>query len=259
MPSRPRADAECCPTPPGVGGARERIRRSTEEVAVAGRVQLVVLDVNETLSDMEPLRERFTSAGAPASLLDTWFASTLRDGFALAAAGAAAPFPKVGAGVLRALLTPLPDLAVPVDEAVDNVLAGFPELDLHPDVADGLRLLADAGVRLVTLTNGSATLSARLFDRAGLNDLLERRMSVDDAGRWKPHRRAYESALDQCGVAADRAAMVAVHPWDTDGAKRAGLLSAYVDRRGMPYPDVFLAPDVTGPDLPSVARALLEL
>lgn len=224
-----------------------------------GRVELVVLDVNETLSDMEPLRERFTRVGAPASLLDTWFASTLRDGFALAAADAAAPFPQVGAGVLRALLTPMTELAVPVDEAVRGVLEGFPELDLHPDVADGLGLLADAGVRLVTLTNGSAALSARLFDRAGIAHLLERRLSVDDAGRWKPHRRAYEYALQQCGVPAQRAAMVAVHPWDTDGAKRAGMSSGYVDRRGMPYPDVFLPPDVTGPDLPAVARALLQL
>ncbi len=223
-----------------------------------GRVELVVLDVNETLSDMEPLRERFVRVGAPATMLDAWFASTLRDGFALATTGDAAPFPRIGAAVLRGMLTPLPELAVPLEEAVWTVLEGFPGLDLHPDVPDGLRLLADAGVRLVTLTNGSAALSARLFDRAGIADLLERRLSVDDAGRWKPHRTAYEYALEQCGAGPDRAAMVAVHPWDLHGAKRAGLATAYVDRHGAPYPDVFLPPDVTGPDLPAVARGLLD-
>ena len=67
---------------------------------MAGLVQVVVFDVNETLSDMEPLRQRFTDAGAPAGLLGTWFASTLRDGLALAAAESSAPFPQVAAGAI---------------------------------------------------------------------------------------------------------------------------------------------------------------
>ncbi len=44
---------------------------------------VVIFDVNETLSDLEPLRGRFERIGAPAAMLDAWFAATLRDGFAL--------------------------------------------------------------------------------------------------------------------------------------------------------------------------------
>ena len=42
--------------------------------------------------------------------------------------------------------------------------------------------------------------------------------------------------------------LVAVHPWDIDGAKRAGLRTAWINRGGQPYPGYFLAPDhsVTG-------------
>ena len=36
---------------------------------------LVLLDVNETLSDLAPPRHRFEDVGAPAHLLETWFAS----------------------------------------------------------------------------------------------------------------------------------------------------------------------------------------
>jgi hypothetical protein len=36
-----------------------------------------------------------------------------------------------------------------------HVLAGFAELDVHPGVPDGMRQMADAGVRMVTLTNGA--------------------------------------------------------------------------------------------------------
>ncbi len=36
--------------------------------------QVLVFDVNETLSDMGPLRTRFEDIGAPAHLLPLWFA-----------------------------------------------------------------------------------------------------------------------------------------------------------------------------------------
>lgn len=226
---------------------------------MAGQVQVVVFDVNETLSDMTPLRERFTAAGAPGTLLETWFAGTLRDGFALAAAGSATSFPQVAAGAMRSVLALEPQLSQPIDDIVSSVLAGFQELVLHPDVADGMRLLADAGMRLVTLTNGSAALAAKLFDAAGIAELVERRLSVDDAGRWKPHPRSYAYAAQQCGVPLEAMCMVAVHPWDTEGAKRAGMRSAWLNRSGVPYPEAFLTPDVTGADLSSLARGVLAL
>jgi len=224
---------------------------------VSGPLEVVVLDVNETLSDMTPLSRRFVDVGAPEHLLDTWFASTLRDGFALAASGAARPFPQVGGAVLRGLLSQCTGLRVPLEAAVEQVLAGFPELAVHPDVPAGLRLLHDAGLRLVTLTNGSLSLSQGLLERAGLADLVERRLSVDDAGRWKPHPDAYAYAARQCNVPVERCAMVAVHPWDLFGASQVGMRTGWVDRQGSPWPEVFTTPDARGADIASMARDLL--
>ncbi len=48
---------------------------------------VIVFDVNETLSDMSPMGERFAEVGVPAQLAKLWFATLLRDGFALTAAG----------------------------------------------------------------------------------------------------------------------------------------------------------------------------
>jgi 2-haloacid dehalogenase len=218
-------------------------------------LEVVVLDVNETLSDLEPLRERFIRAGAPGHLLETWFASTLRDGFALAAAGRARSFREVGAAVLTGLLSGH-ELTGPVDDAVAHVLDGVLQLDVHPDVPAGIRALADSGLRVVTLTNGSPAQAEGLLERAGVAGLVEQLLSVDDAGRWKPHRDAYAYGARACGVPIERCAMVAVHPWDLMGAATAGMTTAWVDREGTPWPDVFDAPDVTGPDLPAVARLL---
>ena len=221
--------------------------------------ELVVLDVNETLSDLQPLRQRFADVGAPAHLLDTWFAGVLRDGFALAASGSARTFPEVGAAVLTGLLRHVDGLDRPLPEAVATVLEGVRALDVHPDVPDGLRALSEGGVRIVTLTNGSLTQTEGLLERAGVADLVDRRLSVDDAGRWKPHPDAYRYAADSCGVPLERCAMVAVHPWDLHGAATAGMTTGYVDRRSTPWPAVFTSPHVTGSTLGDVARALLAL
>lgn len=223
------------------------------------RPKVVVFDVNETLSDMEPLRARFVDIGAPGHLLETWFAATLRDGFALTAAGAYAQFSEVASASLRVALVGVDGLLRDVNEAVGFVLAGFPELDVHPDVPDGMRALHRAGIRLVTLTNGSVALSEGMLARAGVLDLLERRMSVGEAHRWKPAAEPYRHAAAQCGVSVDQMALVAAHPWDTDGAGRAGLTTGWVNRKNRPYPQFFLRPDVGGSDLPSIAHALLKL
>lgn len=219
--------------------------------------EVVVLDVNETLSDLAPLGERFAEAGAPPHLLATWFASTLRDGFALAASGSARTFPEIGTAVLTGLLSDVDTLTMPVRDAVAGVLAGMRLLHVHPDVPEGLRALAEAGVRVVTLTNGSLAQAETLLERAGVADLVERRLSVDDAGRWKPHPDAYRYAAAQCGVRIERCAMVAVHPWDLHGAAAVGMTTGWIDRRGIPWPEVFTAPHVTGATLGEVAQGLL--
>jgi hypothetical protein len=36
--------------------------------------------------------------------------------------------------------------------------------------------------------------------------------------------------------------LVAVHPWDIDGAARAGMVTAWINRTGAPYPTYFTEP-----------------
>jgi 2-haloacid dehalogenase len=218
------------------------------------RPEVLVLDVNETLSDMEPLRARFEAAGLPGHSLELWFAATLRDGFALTAADSYGNFRTIGGDVLRSMLI---SAGRDADEAtIGGVLSGFTELRVHPDVAPGLQRLRDLGLRLVTLTNGAAAMSERMFTEAGVLPLLEHRLDVEVPGRWKPHPAAYRYAAEVCGVGVDRIALVAVHPWDIDGARRAGLQGYYLDRRATPYPEAFLPPDLQVPDLTALAEAV---
>ena len=67
---------------------------------------------------------------------------------------------------------------------------------------------------------------------------------------------AYRYALNTCGVEASDAMLVAVHPWDLDGAARACLRTALLDRRAAPYPRSFTEPEVRATDLVDLARQL---
>lgn len=85
-----------------------------------------------------------------------------------------------------------------------------------------------------------------LLTAAGVRQHFERLLSVQDAGAWKPAARsyAYAYALEQGQVDPMDATLVAVHPWDTDGARRAGLSSAWINRGSAQYPSYVLPPNV---------------
>src|SRR5215207_7007157 len=199
---------------------------------------VALLDVNETLSDLAPLGERFEQMGAPRHLLPTWFASTLRDGIGLAASGDYADFQEVARAVLRTLLAGVPRLSAPPEEAAEHILAGLDTLSVHPDVPPGIRALYDAGVRIATLTNGGSGIAKGLLERSGLDDLVERNLTVGEVRRWKPTPDPYRHACRALNVAETDAVLIAVHPWDIHGAKRAGLRGGWLNRDGSPYPDV---------------------
>ncbi|MFF0266552.1 haloacid dehalogenase type II [Kribbella sp. NPDC004536] len=217
-------------------------------------IDVLVLDVNETLTDMEPLRDGFEAAGLPRHTLDEWFAAILRDGFALTAVGAYATFRDLATELLEAHLTAAG--IEPTPETVGDVLSGFTRLPLHADVAPGLQKIHEGGIRIVTLTNGAAAMSENVFRNGGILPFLEHRLDVTAPQRWKPHADAYRYAADACGVPVERMALAAVHPWDIDGARRAGLQGYYIDRRKTPYPQAFQEPDLTVPDFEALAVEL---
>ncbi|NIK54957.1 haloacid dehalogenase type II [Kribbella shirazensis] len=219
-------------------------------------IDVLVLDVNETLTDMEPLRDGFEEVGLPRHGLDVWFAEILRDGFALTAVGEYVAFRDLAAGLLEERLVAAG--IEPSDEKVTTVLSGFTRLPLHADVEPGLRRIHEAGIRIVTLTNGAAAMSENVFRNGGILPLLEHRLDVSVPRRWKPHPDAYRHAAEVCGVPVERMALAAVHPWDIDGAHRAGLQTAYVDRRRTPYPRTFSAPEILVPDFVELAEILQE-
>ena len=216
---------------------------------------LIVFDVNETLSDMSPLADAFELVGLAAHEREAWFAGLLRDGFALTGVGENPDFAVLATESLRIRLA----ARLPDDEvagAVDTVMSTFGGLQPHPDVVAGIRALRSAGIRLVTLSNGSTAVAEGLLQRVGVLDDLECLMSVADGPAWKPVGGAYTHALTQCGVDVADAMLVATHPWDIDGAARAGLRTGWLRRGASGYPSYFRSPEIEATDLAELAAAI---
>ncbi|MGN7200792.1 haloacid dehalogenase type II [Arthrobacter sp. SAFR-044] len=216
---------------------------------------VIVFDVNETLSDMAPLAEAFAQTGAPRELAKLWFATLLRDGFALTASGDNKAFAAIGAEALRTLLA-AEGISGDLDAAVERIMTAMQNLSLHPDVPGGVSALAAAGHRLVTLTNGASANTDRLLVAAGIRDKFELLLSVEDAPAWKPAKAAYEYAAASAGVDPSGMLLVAVHPWDIHGAAKAGLRTAWINRTGARYPSYFQAPDIVIPALTGLPAVL---
>ena len=219
---------------------------------MASRIDAVAFDVNETLFDIAGLGPHFEKAGLSPDLVPLWFARVLRDGFALTVLGEYRSFPDIGAEHLQRLRDGMSE-----DEARE-VLAGFPELDPHPDVEPALRRLREAGVRAVTLTNGTAAVTAKLLERAGLTSYVEATLSVDEVRRWKPAPEPYSYAARTLGVEPGRLALVAAHGWDVHGAKRAGLRTGYVTRLEGWLSPTFEEPDAMAETLDGVIEQLVD-
>jgi 2-haloacid dehalogenase len=219
-------------------------------------LRAVVFDVNETLSDMSVLRTRFENMGVPGSLLPVWFAGVLRDGIALTASGSFAGFAELAADGLRGLLRAEHGRSGDVEEAVAHVMDGFAALPVHPDVPEGVRALRAAGLRLATMTNGSTSVTRSLLERAGVLDCFEELLDVTGPRAWKPAPAAYRWAVDRLGVRPGEALLAAVHPWDVDGARGAGLHGAWLRRGAAGYPSAMTPPSLTAEDVTDLARLL---
>jgi 2-haloacid dehalogenase len=216
------------------------------------RPEAVAFDVNETLLDLAPVRAALVEAGEPATLLPTVFARTLLTGIAAAVTGTWCRF----RDAFDAALAQETDLG---EDARVRVAAAFGELAPHADVEPALRRLAEAGVRVITLTHGSPGVAEAGLARGGITPLVERSLSSEVIRAWKPSREVYLWAAGTCGVAPERMALVAAHGWDVLGAQRAGLTGAWFPRGERAYPAVYEQPHVAAGNLGAVVDALVAL
>ena len=109
----------------------------------------------------------------------------------------------------------------------EELVLAWHRLDPWPDTVPGLTELRKRHI-LTPLSNGGLGLLTRLARAAGMPfDCI---LSSELAGSYKPDPRVYLLPSEFFDLRPEQVLMVACHPGDLDGAKRAGLRTAYVPR-----------------------------
>lgn len=214
----------------------------------------VAFDMIGTTFSLESLRPRLASVGLPEATLETLFAQSLRDYFALSHAGGYAPLKEVLTGGVRRLLE-VHHLDASGD-TVGKVVAGLGEMDLVPGAEAAYGTLTEAGHSIVSLTNGGEEFTRGLLERSGLDRYVSSVISCDSIEVSKPHARIYEHARKQVpGLGW----LVASHAWDCMGAQRAGLRTAWISSHERHWPGYFDPPDLSEVSIEDAAAAIVDV
>lgn len=221
---------------------------------VNAKPKVLLFDVNETLLDLGPLKDRIGEVLLDPRAAELWFATMLQYSLAATVSGRYFAFPEIGAAVLRMLAT-RSDVTISQDDA-KQVLSGMTSLPAHQDVVPGLRRLQQGGFRLATLTNSSQDGVKAQMQAAGLSGFFERELSVQSVGKYKPHADVYAWAAREMKAQPSECMLVAAHGWDVAGAKWAGMQAAFIARQGQHTFPLAPEPDADVADLPGLADAL---
>lgn len=116
----------------------------------------------------------------------------------------------------------------PADELTrDRLVKAWHTLPAWPDSVPGLTRIA-ASYTTAALSNGGFALLTNLVKRAGLP--FDCVLSAELAQAYKPDAAVYRRAAALLDVEPAQILMVAAHTWDLDGARAAGLRTAFVHR-----------------------------
>ena len=218
-----------------------------------GRVQ--VFDVNETLLDLSAMDPHFQRIFGDAGVRVGWFSQMIQSALVATVTGA---YDRFGAHAMAALEMTAEQAGVELaDDDKQAVGAQLRQLPAHPEVADALGRLGDAGLRLAALTNSTEEVATAQLEHAGLIDRFELVLSADTVRRLKPAPEPYRMAAERLGVAVDQVRLIAAHAWDVAGAARAGCATAFVARPGKVLDPLVERPEIVGADLAEVADAIL--
>ena len=124
-----------------------------------------------------------------------------------------------------------------------RLLDAYLTLAAFPDVKPGLRALQER-LRLAILSNGEPRMLEAAARSAGIIDLLDAILSVEEVKIFKPSPRVYQMAPERLQVRPAELSFVSSNAWDVAGAALIGLETFWIQRRAAePLEELGFPPD----------------
>lgn len=218
---------------------------------------ILFFDVNETLLDLEPVKQSVAQAlGNRSELVPLWFTSLLQYSLVVTVSDQFRDFGSLGVATLR-MLAESRGIMLSQAQARD-ALKPMLSLPPYPEVKESLEKLRSAGFRLVALTNSSQQAMEEQLHHAGLSPIFDYMLSVEQLGLYKPHQHVYRWAAYRMQADISKCMMVAAHAWDITGAQWAGMQTTFIKRAGKVTFPLAPKPDLQVNNLQELSRMLKE-
>ena len=106
------------------------------------------------------------------------------------------------------------------------------QINAYPDVPNALARLKNGGLKCAILSNGSPNMLAAAVKNAGINNLLDAVLSVEEVKVYKPHPSVYQLAVDRLGLKEGEICFISSNGWDAYSAKAFGFRVIWCNRSG---------------------------
>lgn len=130
-----------------------------------------------------------------------------------------------------------------------SLLGEYERLSAFADAPPMLDAVAEFGIPLAVLSNGTPHMLEAAFTGAGLRRHFTRLLSVDDARRYKTAPEAYQLAVDAFGGEPQDFVLVSSNGWDVAGAGHFGFRTFWVNRLDAPVEGLGIQPTAIGRSL----------
>ncbi len=139
----------------------------------------------------------------------------------------------------------------------ERLLQLYWELQAYPEVPLMLGQLKAAGKNTAILSNGSPDMLNGAVASAGISDVLDAVLSVEDVGVFKPASVVYDLVGQHFGCAKEQVLFVSSNGWDAAAATGYGFATGWVNRSNepmdrLPWTPAHVLSDLTG--IPELAE-----
>ncbi len=114
------------------------------------------------------------------------------------------------------------------------LMDAYLKLDAFAEVASVLKVLKSAGMKTAILSNGTPKMIDAAVSNADIAKYIDKQLSVESVGIYKPDSTVYQLAVDELDVAAAEIAFMSSNAWDAAGAAHFGFNVAWVNRYSQP-------------------------
>jgi 2-haloacid dehalogenase len=220
-------------------------------------IKAVFFDMNETLLNLSLLKKSFDKSFDDDYVLKYWFTKLLHTSTVTGIMNEYKNFGELSEVVLENIFYESGKQLTTETKA--EILGSFRKLPAYDDVAEALKILRQNNIRVIAVSNSSLEMIKEQLTNAGIIDLFHAYYSVDSVKKYKPFKDIYQYVAHEENMSHGDIVMVASHDWDLFGAKKAGLTTAYIERKKLIFNPYYLQPDINKTNLIELVQEIIKI